>query len=163
VRCFQINSNGIQGTLPNPVAASRAFRLFRSNSRISSAAFSSHLRLSKDDSEMFENIGKGNEGQGKMMDELALRSKKVQLEEAEAIRFQKRLKSKPWKIPYEDARKWVQANLGPATKEEFFDLVENGNLRTPYIPKEPEKYYSEKGTWISWEHFLVRTPPKSKN
>lgn len=167
---FQINSNGIQGTLPNPaqahqtpVAASCAFKLFRSNFRTSSVTFSTHLRLSEDDSEMFENIGKRDAGQGKIMDELAWRSKKVQLEEAEAIRFQKRLKSKPWKIPYEDARKWVQANLGPSTKEEFFDLVENGNLRSPYIPKQPEKYYSEKGTWISWEHFLVRTPPKSTN
>lgn len=51
-------------------------------------------------------------------------------------------------------RKWVRANLDPDTKEEFFDLVANGNVRTPYIPKQPEKFYSEQGTWISWEHFL---------
>ena len=55
-------------------------------------------------------------------------------------------------------RKWVQANLGVDTKEEFFDLVANGNLRTPYIPKEPEKYYTESGTWISWDNFLKEKP-----
>ncbi len=55
-------------------------------------------------------------------------------------------------------RKWVQANLGVDTKEEFFDLVANGNLRTPYIPKEPEKYYTVSGTWISWDHFLKEKP-----
>lgn len=51
-------------------------------------------------------------------------------------------------------RKWVQANLGVETKEEYYDLVANGNLRTPYIPKEPERYYKLSGTWISWHHFL---------
>ncbi len=34
------------------------------------------------------------------------------------------------------------------------DMVANGNLRTPYIPKQPHVYYSEEGTWISWDHFL---------
>jgi len=34
------------------------------------------------------------------------------------------------------------------------DMVANGNLRTPYIPKQPDVYYSEDGTWISWDHFL---------
>ena len=89
-----------------------------------------------------------------VMDELAWRSKKVSLEEEETKRFQKRLKSKPWKLPYGEASKWVQANFGVETKEEFFDLVANGNLRTPYVPKDPEKFYSEKGTWVSWQHFL---------
>eukprot|EP00562_Extubocellulus_spinifer_P017808 CAMPEP_0178585922 /NCGR_PEP_ID=MMETSP0697-20121206/25649_1 /TAXON_ID=265572 /ORGANISM="Extubocellulus spinifer, Strain CCMP396" /LENGTH=239 /DNA_ID=CAMNT_0020222019 /DNA_START=483 /DNA_END=1202 /DNA_ORIENTATION=- len=64
------------------------------------------------------------------------------------------LKSRPWKLPYEDARRWVQANLGADTQEDFFDLVENGNLRTPYIPKNPEDYYSATNNWISWDHFL---------
>jgi len=44
--------------------------------------------------------------------------------------------------------------LGVDTEEEFNDLVANGNLRTPYIPKRPEEYYSAVGTWISWNHFL---------
>lgn len=41
------------------------------------------------------------------------------------------------------------------TKEEFYDFVENGNLRTPYIPKRPEEYYSGTREWISWDHFLT--------
>jgi hypothetical protein len=44
------------------------------------------------------------------------------------------LKSKPYKLPYKDAKVWVQRNLGASTQEEFEDLVLNGNLRTPYIP-----------------------------
>ena len=47
-----------------------------------------------------------------------------------------------------------QANLGAETKEEFLDLVANGNLRTPYIPKQPEEYYKRTREWISWDHFL---------
>lgn len=64
------------------------------------------------------------------------------------------LKRRPVKLPYPQARKWVQANLGAATREEYEDLVENGNLRTPYIPKQPEKYYTSTREWISWDHFL---------
>jgi hypothetical protein len=44
--------------------------------------------------------------------------------------------------------------LGPDTKEEFMDMVLNGNLKTPYIPKQPDVYYGEEGTWVSWDHFL---------
>jgi hypothetical protein len=44
--------------------------------------------------------------------------------------------------------------LGASTKEEYDDLVANGNLRTPYIPKRPEEYYTSTGEWISWDHFL---------
>lgn len=65
------------------------------------------------------------------------------------------LKRRPVKLPYPQARKWVQANLGAATREEYEDLVENGNLRTPYIPKQPEKYYTSTREWISWDHFLT--------
>jgi hypothetical protein len=64
------------------------------------------------------------------------------------------LKRRPVKLPYSQARQWVQANLGVDTKDEFDDLVANGNLRTPYIPKNPEEYYKSTGAWISWDHFL---------
>jgi len=39
------------------------------------------------------------------------------------------LKRRPRKLPYEDARRWVQANLGVDTKDEFNDLVANGTWR----------------------------------
>jgi len=93
-----------------------------------------------------ENSGDG-ESTDKMLDELV----RVKLEKDHKRSF---LKSRPWKLPYEDARRWVQANLGADTQEDFFDLVENGNLRTPYIPKNPEDYYSATNNWISWDHFL---------
>mmetsp|Transcript_22047 Transcript_22047/g.33001 ORF Transcript_22047/g.33001 Transcript_22047/m.33001 type:complete len:181 (-) Transcript_22047:410-952(-) len=111
------------------------------------------------DEQIFERAMENHcDDQNEIMDELRWRSMKVNLEEANTRAFQKKIKSRPWKLPYDDARKWVQANLGVDTKEEFFDLVENGNLRTPYIPKEPEKYYTESGTWISWDNFLKEKP-----
>ena len=85
------------------------------------------------------------------VDEIQIAQTREQLEQAHTQSF---LKRKPRKLPYEDARIWVQANLGADTKEEFMDLVANGNLRTPYIPKQPEQYYTETREWVSWEHFL---------
>ena len=41
--------------------------------------------------------------QREMMKELEWRSNKVALEEANTRDFQKRLKSRPWKLPYDDA------------------------------------------------------------
>ena len=90
-----------------------------------------------------------------MLDDFSWRAAKIRLEEQNTQSF---LKRKPRKLPYLDARRWVQYNLGPDTKEEFDDLVANGNLRTPYIPKKPEEYYTETGDWISWEHFLTMDP-----
>lgn len=84
-------------------------------------------------------------------DALQIEKTRQQLEVANTQSF---LKRKPRKLPYEDARRWVQANLGCDTAEEYDDLVANGNLRTPYIPKRPEEYYTETREWISWEHFL---------
>jgi hypothetical protein len=93
------------------------------------------------------------------MNDLISRAEEIQVERErdrlEESNRQAFLKRKPRKLPYEDARRWIQANLGPSTKEEFFDLVENGNLRTPYIPKRPEEYYTETREWVSWEHFLT--------
>ena len=89
--------------------------------------------------------------------ELAWRTSKVRLEEEENKRFSRMLKSKPYKLPYQDAKIWVQRNLGASTQEEFEDLVLNGNLRTPYIPKDPQRYYTEiRGSpWLGWDDFLL--------
>jgi hypothetical protein len=86
-----------------------------------------------------------------MLDELSWRAAKIRLEDAHTQSF---LRRKPLKLRYTDARRWVQANLGAATKDEFKDMVANGNVRTPYIPKNPSTYYRETGDWISWDHFL---------
>ena len=85
-------------------------------------------------------------------DHLQVEKTRTALEDQHTKSF---LKRRPVKLPYEAARKWVQANLGASTKEEFDDLVANGNLRTPYIPKRPEEYYTSTREWISWEHFLT--------
>ena len=80
----------------------------------------------------------------KMLSELV----RVKLEADHKRKF---LKSRPRKLKYDEARTWVQRNLGVDTEDEFNDLVENGNLRTPYIPKRPEEYYTQSKEWISWE------------
>jgi hypothetical protein len=87
-----------------------------------------------------------------VIDELSWRVAKARLEEANKKRF---LKSKPIKLSYEQSQKWIQRNWAPTSKEEFYDLVANGNLRTPYISKRPEEYYGERGEWISWDHYLL--------
>lgn len=92
-----------------------------------------------------------NNSWGKELERLNVENVKQKLEESHRQSF---LKAKPWKLPYPEASKWVQRNLDADTKEEFEDLVANGNVRTPYIPKCPEKYYKERGTWISWEQYI---------
>ena len=67
------------------------------------------------------------------------------------------LSRKPLKLDYRTSRRWIQRNWNPKTKEEFYDLVANGNLRTPYISKRPEEYYGKRGEWISWDHYLLVT------
>lgn len=64
---------------------------------------------------------------------------------------------KPLKLDYRTSRRWIQKNWAPKSKEEFYDLVANGNLRTPYISKQPEQYYGDRGEWISWDHYLLVT------
>lgn len=111
----------------------------------------------EDDSQLFRDVQEQqetSEATNEMMDELAWRKHKVMLEEQNERRFQKALRSKPRKLSYEQAKKWVQANLGVDTQEEFEDLVLNGNLRTPYIPKDPMRYYTDVGTWLGWDDFL---------
>lgn len=93
-----------------------------------------------------------NNNKNVVIDELSWRVAKVRLEEAAKPKY---LKSKPLKLSYEVSQKWIQRNWGPKTKQEFEDLVANGNLRTPYISKRPEEYYGERGEWISWDHYLL--------
>ena len=104
-----------------------------------------------------ENKDKNDQDNINIKNELAWRTSKVRLEEEENKRFSRMLKSKPYKLPCQDAKIWVQRNLGASTQEEFEDLVLNGNLRTPYIPKDPQRYYTEiRGSpWLGWDDFLL--------
>jgi hypothetical protein len=99
--------------------------------------------------------------------EFEIRKEQMQVETArQALEDQHTksfLKRRPKKLPYYDARRWVQANLGADTQEEYEDLVANGNLRTPYIPKRPEEYYTTTNEWISWDDFLKGKDDKKKS
>ena len=90
-----------------------------------------------------DEISNGDENPG--LDDLSWRVNRQRLEEANTKRF---LKAKPVKLPYKMSQRWIQMNWNPKTKEEFRDLVDNGNLRTPYISKDPERYYGERGEWM---------------
>ena len=85
-------------------------------------------------------------------DEIIIEKTRLALEEQHTKSF---LKKRPVKLPYKQARKWVQANLGVNTKEEYEDFVAMGYINTPYIPKNPEEYYTRTRDWINWEHFLT--------
>jgi hypothetical protein len=87
-----------------------------------------------------------------IIDELSWRVTKVRLEEANTKRL---LKRKPLKLPYALSQKWIQHNYAPKTKEEFEQLVMDGDLKNVYISKRPEEYYGERGEWISWDHYLL--------
>lgn len=67
------------------------------------------------------------------------------------------IRRKPLKLDYKTSRRWIQKNWNIKSKAEFYDLVANGNLRTPYISKRPEEYYGARGEWISWDHYLLTT------
>ena len=84
-------------------------------------------------------------------DEIQIEKTRNALEKQHTNSFLRKI---PIKLPYKEARKWVQANLGVNTKEEFEDFVAMGYIQTPYISKDPERYYSRTGDWISWDHFL---------
>ena len=110
------------------------------------------LLTSKNENESSDETNNDNSAEDdKMLSELV----RVKLEADHTRKF---LKSRPRKLKYDEARTWVQRNLGVDTEDEFNDLVENGNLRTPYIPKRPEEYYTQSKEWISWDHFLKDDP-----
>lgn len=128
---------------------SLAFAPNRSNSFTSlNAHASDNDAASSDDDDDKELIKKLNI----RAEEINVEKTRDKLEEANKQSF---LKRRPRKLPYEDARRWVQANLGCKSQGEYNDLVENGNLRTPYIPKRPEEYYTSTREWVSWQHFLT--------
>lgn len=110
------------------------------------------LLTNKNESESSDGTNNNSSAEDdKMLSELV----RVKLEADHTRKF---LKSRPRKLGYDQARTWVQRNLGVDTEDEFNDLVENGNLRTPYIPKRPEEYYTHSNEWISWDHFLKDDP-----
>eukprot|EP00536_Pseudo-nitzschia_multiseries_P013657 jgi/Psemu1/212341/e_gw1.598.6.1 len=84
-------------------------------------------------------------------DEIQVVKTRTSLEQQHTQSF---LKKRPIKLPYDVARRWVRDNLGVSTKEEFEDFVAMGYIQTPYIPKNPEQYYTRTREWISWDHFL---------
>lgn len=78
------------------------------------------------------------------------RIQRARLEEAHSrqIRRRKRLF-----LPYVDSCLWARRQ-GFKSKEEWDDWINMGEKRNPYITRNPEKYYSEQGTWRGWGHYL---------
>ena len=99
---------------------------------------------SDEDKMLYKNLRQRHE-------EIQINKTRNALEEQHTQSF---LKKRPVKLPYKQARKWVQMNLGVNTKEEFEDFVAMGYIQTPYIPKNPEQYYTRTRDWIDWNHFL---------
>lgn len=130
-------------------------RLQQTPTAVTAASTTALLASSSSSSEPSDDQNSSNQQIQKHLEErnnaLQIEKTRQQLEHANTRSF---LKRKPRKLPYEDARRWVQANLGCDTEEEYDDLVANGNLRTPYIPKRPQEYYTGTREWISWEHYL---------
>jgi len=84
-------------------------------------------------------------------EEMQIEKTRCALEEQHTKSF---LKSRPRKLTYQQARLWVQNNIGIETKEEWEDFLEMGYIKSSYIPNNPEEYYTLTREWISWDHFL---------
>lgn len=83
---------------------------------------------------------------------LSTRLTRARLEHHHTLQF---LRRPPLKLPYTTSQKWIQHNFPHIkTKEEFEQLVSDGDLKNVYISKRPEEYYGRRGEWISWEHYL---------
>jgi len=87
-------------------------------------------------------------------EEMLIEKARCALEEQNKRSF---LKSRPRKLPYQQARLWVQKTLGVETKEEWDDFLAMGYIKSSYIPNNPEEYYTVSRQWISWDHFLKGT------
>jgi response regulator RpfG family c-di-GMP phosphodiesterase len=87
------------------------------------------------------------------VESLKIRLTRMRLEDERKRKF---LKSRPRKFPYEECKKWAQAQNMFHTKDEWFEYINRGENLSSYIPSDPETYFKQSGTWISWEDFLGR-------
>ena len=56
-------------------------------------------------------------------------------------------------LPYVDACLWVRT-FGFSSKEDWEEWLEMGGKPGPYYTRDPEAYYTQKGSWRGWDHFL---------
>jgi hypothetical protein len=82
---------------------------------------------------------------------LQIRIARMRLEEENKRRF---LKSRPVKLPYDQSKKWVQAQNMWNSREEWYEWVGLGENLSAYIPSDPEAYYKGLGSWIDWDNYL---------
>ena len=60
-------------------------------------------------------------------------------------------------LSFSQASNWAQT-LGLQSKREYYEFLEMGEGLSSYVPRDPEQYYSEKGTWLGWIMFLTGSP-----
>ena len=75
-------------------------------------------------------------------------------EKLEAQFMRSRIKSKPRFLPFETAVQWARRSGYWSSREEWFEWLEMGERKNPYIPSNPEEYYGRRGEWKGWCYFL---------
>ena len=70
------------------------------------------------------------------------------------INLKRMLTSPPRHLPYDAAKKWVQAQNMWKSQEEWFEWIAEGEKSVFYIPSDPENYYRRIGGWEGWDKFL---------
>lgn len=45
--------------------------------------------------------------------------------------------------------------MGLSSKQEWDDWLDLGEGWSPYIPRDPEGYYTERGEWLGWHIWLT--------
>ncbi|EKX34316.1 hypothetical protein GUITHDRAFT_147297 [Guillardia theta CCMP2712] len=94
----------------------------------------------------------GGEGAGSSGEESL--SVKVFREQLERKWMLSRIRAKTVFLPFEEAVKWTRALGWWESKEEWQEWIEWGELKNPYIPSNPERYYGERGEWKGWDYWL---------
>lgn len=99
-----------------------------------------------------KNKDEDNDQREKSFSELQYNINKLRLEQQNTKRF---LTAGPRFLPYKHCREWVVAWGGRWQNEkDWKDWIFEGEKRNSYIPARPDEYYTNRGEWISWDHFL---------
>mmetsp|Transcript_13140 Transcript_13140/g.21479 ORF Transcript_13140/g.21479 Transcript_13140/m.21479 type:complete len:171 (-) Transcript_13140:46-558(-) len=66
----------------------------------------------------------------------------------------KMMKSKTRFLPYTQCSEWAKRQNMWVDRKEWKDWISMGEGKPSLVPSDPERFYTNQGTWVSWEDFL---------
>ena len=70
----------------------------------------------------------------------------------------KQLRARPPRYPPFAISSNIVQTLGLSTRDEWLEHLELGEGRSPYVPTDPETYYTQRGEWLGWRAWLTGSP-----